>query len=121
MPLKKSDIEKYKKELLKLRAQLSGNLEEVSKEVRSPEEGKGLSQHQADSGTDDFVRNVSLNVGSKEREIMDQIERALEKIDEGTYGKCDSSGSDIPVKRLDALPYATRNADEQEKFEKERA
>ncbi|GAB5411109.1 MAG: TraR/DksA family transcriptional regulator [Chlamydiales bacterium] len=121
MPLKKSDIEKYRKELLKLRDQLSGNLEEVSKEVRSPEEGKGLSQHQADAGTDDFVRNVSLNVGSKEREILDQIERALEKIDEGTYGKCDASGKDIPVKRLNAIPYATRTADEQEKFEREQA
>ncbi|MDX8430699.1 MAG: TraR/DksA family transcriptional regulator [Candidatus Algichlamydia australiensis] len=118
MPLKKSEIEKYKKQLIELRAQLMGNLDEVSKEVRAPEEGKGFSQHQADEGTDDFVRNVSLNVGSKEREILDQIERALEKIEEGTYGKCDSSGQPIPVKRLDAIPYATRTADEQEKFEK---
>ncbi len=119
MPLKKSDIEEYKKQLIELRVQLSGNLDEVSKEVRTPEEAKGFSQHQADAGTDDFVRNVNLNIGSKEREILDQIDRALEKIEEGTYGKCDASGDYIPVKRLDAIPYATRTSAEQEKFEKE--
>ena len=118
MSLKKEEIQKFKKRLEDLREQINSSLRGVSSDVRSPEENKGYSQHQADEGTDDFVRNISLGVSSAEMDILRQIERALEKIEEGTYGVCDSSGDDIPKKRLEAIPYASRTAAAQEEFEK---
>jgi len=90
----------------------------VSSDVTAPDESKGYSQHQADEGTDDFVRTVSLEVSSKEFSILRQIERALEKIDEETYGVCDITGEEIPMARLDAVPYATMTVKAQDKFEK---
>ncbi|MGE0198689.1 MAG: TraR/DksA family transcriptional regulator [Simkaniaceae bacterium] len=118
MPLKKSDIEKFKKQLEDLKRQISQTIKSVANDVKSMEEPKGYSQHQADEGTDDFDQTISIEVSSKEQGIMRQIERALEKIEEGTYGICDVSGDEIPIKRLEAVPYATMTVQAQSKFEK---
>lgn len=118
MPLSKEEIALFKKRLEGLRSQLTQLVRGVSEEVRAGDESKGYSQHQADEGTDDFDRTISLEVGDKEIGILRQIERALEKIDEGTYGVCDITGEDIPIKRLEAIPYATMTVHAQEQFEK---
>lgn len=118
MPLKKSEIETFKKRLLEMKDQLGLSLKSVSDDVKTSEESKGYSQHQADEGTDDFGQTISIEVSSKEQGIVRQIDRALEKIDEGTYGVCDVSGDEIPIKRLEAVPYATMTVAAQEKFEK---
>lgn len=118
MPLKKSEIAKFKKRLEELRKQLSSSLQGVSSEVKTPTEATGYSQHQADQGTDDFGRTISLEVTSKELEILRHIDRALEKIEENTYGICDISGKEIPLPRLDAMPYAITTVEVQDKMEK---
>lgn len=118
MVLKKSEIAAYKKRLEEMRAQLSHSLKGSTAEVKTPDEATGYSQHQADQGTDDFDRTISLEVTSKEYAILRQIERALEKIDENTYGVCDITGEDIPLARLEAVPYATMTVKAQEKLEK---
>jgi len=118
MRFTKKELEDFKNRLLDLKAQLSGALRDASEDVRSPEENRGYSQHQADEGTDDFERTISINVSTSELETLRQIERALEKIEEGTYGVCDMTEEEIPKKRLEAIPYATRTAAAQEKFEK---
>ena len=50
--------------------------------------------------------------------LLKQIDRALEKIEEKTYGICDITGEDIPIPRLEAVPYAVMTVKAQEKFEK---
>lgn len=118
MPLNKSQIESFKQQLLALKGQLTHTLEGTSKEVKKPDEATGYSQHQADQGTDDFDRRVSLELTSNDFEILRQIDRALEKIDEETYGVCDVTGAEIPIKRLEAVPYATMTVQAQEQVEK---
>jgi DnaK suppressor protein len=118
MALKKTEIAKFKKRLEEMRRQLTHSLKGSTAEVKTPDEATGYSQHQADQGTDDFDRTISLEVTSKEYGILRQIERALEKIDENTYGICDITGEDIPIARLEAVPYATMTVKAQEKFEK---
>lgn len=118
MGLKKSDIEKFKEILLEMKMQLGTSLKSVSDDVKTSEESKGYSQHQADEGTDDFGKTISIEVSTKEQGIVRQIDRALEKIKDGTYGVCDVSGDDIPLKRLEAVPYATMTVSSQEKLEK---
>ena len=118
MPLKKSEIARFKTRLEEMKTQITRIIDGAKKEVASPEESKGYSQHSADEGTDDFVKNVSLEVTSKEVDVLRQINRALEKIEENTYGICDISGDEIPIKRLEAVPYATMTVQSQEKFEK---
>jgi DnaK suppressor protein len=118
MGLKKTEIAKYKKRLEELRDQMIQMVKETSQDVKASEESKGYSQHQADEGTDDFGRTISLELTNKEYTVLRQIERALEKIDENTYGICDVSGQEIPPARLNAVPYATMTVKEQEKFER---
>lgn len=118
MALKKSDIAKFKARLEEMQRQLMHSLKGSTAEVKTPDEATGYSQHQADQGTDDFDRTISLEVTSKEYGILRQIERALEKIEENTYGICDITGEEIPLARLDAVPYATMTVKAQEKFEK---
>lgn len=118
MALGKAEIAKFKKRLELMRDQLTHVIRDSSEDVRSTDETKGYSQHQADEGTDDFNRTITLEVTSKEFGVLRQIERALEKIEEGTYGICDISGEEIPLVRLEALPYATMTVKSQEKLEK---
>ncbi|MBA2367474.1 MAG: TraR/DksA family transcriptional regulator [Candidatus Protochlamydia sp.] len=118
MALKKIDVEKFQKRLEEMRKQLTHSLRGSTAEVKTPDEATGYSQHQADQGTDDFDRTISLEVTSKEYGILRQIDRALEKIKDETYGICDITGEDIPLPRLEAVPYATMTVKAQEKFEK---
>jgi DnaK suppressor protein len=118
MPLKKIEIDDFKKRLLQMKKQLAGSIKDTKEEVKEMEESRGYSQHQADEGTDDFGKTISLEVSNKEFTILRQIDRALEKIDEGTYGVCDITNKEIPKARLEAIPYATMTVDAQEKFEK---
>ncbi len=118
MSLNKSEIEKFKKRLLEMRAQLTKTLQGTATEVKTPDEATGYSQHQADEGTDDFDRTINLEVTSKELGILRQIDRALEKIEENTYGVCDITEDPIPVQRLEAVPYATMAVQAQDKLEK---
>jgi DnaK suppressor protein len=118
MSLSKEEIAHFKQRLLEMRHQVVKALEGTKKEVASPDEAKGYSQHSADEGTDDFVKQINLEVTNKEFGLLRQIDRALEKIEEGTYGVCDISEKPIPIKRLEAIPYATMTVQSQEMFEK---
>ena len=118
MPLSKADIEKYKKRLLEMRKQLTHSLKGSTADVKRPDESGGYSQHQTDQGTDNFDRTITIEVTSREYEILRLIDRALEKIEEKTYGICDITEQEIPVARLDAVPYATMTVKAQEQLEK---
>lgn len=118
MAVKKSDIERFRKRLLEMKGQMGNLVREAKEIVKASDEAKGYSQHQADEGTEDFDRIINLEVTTKEYSILRQIDRALEKMDEGTYGVCDVTGEDIPLPRLEAIPYATMTVKAQEKIEK---
>lgn len=118
MPLKPKEIEHFKEELIKLKNQMTRVVQGVTEDVKSLEESKGYSQHQADEGTDDFGRTISLELSSKELEVIRQIDHALEKINNGTYGICDITGKEIPKKRLEAIPYASMTVEAQQLLEK---
>ena len=118
MALKKREIEAFKMRLEELKKQMTQFVREASEEVKSNDEMRGYSQHQADEGTDDFDRTINLNLTDQETKVLKQVDRALEKIDDGTYGVCDVRGDDIPLKRLEAVPYATMTVKAQEELEK---
>ena len=64
MPLTENEIQKFKTVLEKLKVQLSQTIKSVSDDVKSMEESKGYSQHQADEGTDDFDQTISIEAVS---------------------------------------------------------
>lgn len=120
MSLKKSDIKKFKERLEELEGQLTKTIKGTAAEVTKPDEATGYSQHQADQGTDDFDRTIGLELTSREYELLKQIRRALQKIEEDSYGICDDTGEEIPEARLRAIPWATLTVKAQEKREKGR-
>lgn len=115
--LKKEQIDRFKVRLLEMRSKLQNHLEESTAEVQKPDEATGYSQHQADEGTDDYDRTLGIQLTSRDFDVLRQIDRALEKIEENTYGVCDVSGDSIPLKRLEAFPHAIMTVDVQEKYE----
>lgn len=70
------------------------------------EESSSQSNHPADSGTETFEQERGLSIDLTFQSQLAQVERALAKMDEGTYGVCDIGGEEIPLERLEALPYA---------------
>jgi DnaK suppressor protein len=69
--------------------------------------GDGAGHDQADMGATSFERDHELTVLNNERDKLAQIERALTRIDDGTYGVCESCGNPIGKMRLMAFPRAT--------------
>ena len=69
--------------------------------------GDGAGQDQADIGASSFERDHELTVLSNELDKLAQIDRALARIDDGTYGVCESCGQPIGKMRLMAFPRAT--------------
>jgi len=69
--------------------------------------------HPADHATELFLREEDQALIKNAQDILRRIERAEEKIADGTYGLSDRSGALIPVERLEAVPYATLTAEEQ--------
>ncbi len=118
MPLTKVEVMKFKKRLEEMRGKLTNSLQANTAEVKRPDEATGYSQHQADQGTDDFDRHISLEVTTQEFDLLKKIDHALQKIEDGTYGVCDLSGDPIPKLRLEAMPYANTTVQAQEKLEK---
>lgn len=62
---------------------------------------------QADTGTKTFEREQEITLANAMLERVTQVERALERLDEGNYGWCEKCGNPIPVERLAAFPSAT--------------
>ena len=105
--------------LLGLRDQL---LLQAGKLAREATEGTpSYSMHMADAGTDSFDRDFALSMLSSDQDALYEIEAAIKRIENGTYGKCELTGKPIPISRLDAIPWARFSADAQRQLEREGA
>lgn len=80
-----------------------------------------VDQHPADSGTEVFDREEVLSVRQSVEAELDDIDRALAKLDDGTYGKCEICGKDIGAERLEAFPAARFCVEDQARVEAEGA
>ena len=69
--------------------------------------GDGAGDDQADAGSKTFERGHEMSLANNSRSMVDQVQHALARIDEGTYGTCESCGKPIGKHRLQAFPRAT--------------
>ena len=80
--------------------------------TRSPRDSAGdlssYSLHMADQGTDNFDREFALNQLSGEQDFIYEIDEALQRLKDGSYGVCEDCGCAIAIERLLALPFARR-------------
>jgi DnaK suppressor protein len=100
---------------------LARERERVERSLASLEEGGDRDelsywdQHPADFATELFDAELGDSLAAQLRLILEKIERAEERLDKGTYGLSVESGRPIPDERLEAIPWADRTAEEQER------
>ena len=110
--LSRAELESFRQQLLALKKRLGGDLSELEEEALHAvggEESGGLSNvpvHPADLGTDNFEEALALDLLENEEKILDEVNDALARIEEGTFGRCENCGQEISRERLKALPYA---------------
>jgi RNA polymerase-binding transcription factor DksA len=73
----------------------------------------------ADRGTDEYETGAAYGKFSSDQEVLFEIEEALRRMDDGTYGICEATGQPIPEERLEAVPWTRFARDAEEKFERE--
>ncbi len=104
------------KELGEVRDELNSDRERLRSELNLAEHeladlmrdaGDGAGNDQADVGSTTFERDHEMSLANNAREMLAQTEHALERIDDGTYGQCESCGQPIGKMRLMAFPRAT--------------
>ena len=89
--------------LLRIRAALLQRIKRLTEDAT--EDTPGYSIHMADAGTDSFDRDLTLGLASFEQEALYEVDAAIQRIDDGTYGICELTGRPIPWKRLEAIPW----------------
>jgi RNA polymerase-binding transcription factor DksA len=109
----------HHRHLIELRDQL---LQQTGKLAKEATEGTPTySMHMADAGTDSFDRDFALSMLSSDQDALYEIEEAIKRIENGTYGVCELTGKAIPKSRLEAIPWARFSADTQRQLEREGA
>jgi RNA polymerase-binding protein DksA len=103
-------------ELNQIRRELESQVSELRGEISDAEQswaalqrdsGEGAGDDQADAGTKTFEREHEMSLAANSRDLLSQVERALQRLDDKTYGSCESCGNPIGKARLQAFPRAT--------------
>lgn len=107
-----STIKRLKAKLVAEKERLEGVIAEVDRqreEIRLTETGSehNVDPDNMDGGSLAFEMEMEASVQANAMELLEKVNRALGRIEDGTYGICEVSGEPIPVARLEALPYAT--------------
>lgn len=92
-------------DLDRLQLELNQSARELQELLRDGVDGAG--NDQADVGSNSLERDAELSLAANQRELLIQTEKALERLEAGTYGSCESCGEPIGKARLQAFPRAT--------------
>ena len=119
--LKPKDLEFFKELLLAKRRELVGDVHSMEQEALRSTSGSNLSNlpiHMADMGTDNYEQEFTLGLVEKDRQLLREINVALDKIRNGTYGLCEGTGQPINRVRLEAQPWARYSIEYARQLEK---
>jgi DnaK suppressor protein len=100
-------LRSQRQSLLAMRNRLRGDVTQAAEEVLSNGvETTSASPDTADRASESIEQDVALSLLGNATGALDQIETALERIEDGSYGRCAQCGTEIPPVRLEAIPYA---------------
>lgn len=109
---KKTELKKFKELLFKQRESIVGEVEHITNDTlkKSSREASGdlsgYTLHMADMAGDHYDREVSLGIASNEQQVIYDIDEALHRIEDGSYGVCFTCEKPIAKSRLKAVPHA---------------
>jgi len=113
----KEKLESFRRQLVDLQNRITGDYERV---VESSSEEFGAEVPDVnDEASRTINRRILLQIGDQSHEILKLIREALERMEAGEYGVCQECDEDIPVKRLELVPYARFCVRCKERLEKE--
>ena len=121
--LSASDLKHYRELLLEKRREIFNNVFEIEDEAlkKSRLDATGdlssMPIHMADLGTDNYEQEFALGLMDSERKLIREIDGALERIEQKTYGICLGTGQMIPKPRLEAQPWAKYSVEYARKLE----
>jgi DnaK suppressor protein len=102
-----AEIRKFKAILLVKRSEILGDITSMEAQSlrRQISDLSRLPIHMADLGTDNYEVENALGLMDSERKLIVEIDDALDRIENGTYGICEGTGQPIPKERLEAIPW----------------
>ena len=108
--MNKSDMLAYREKLHAIRARLRGDVTTMAeialrKSGMEGSDSNAMPIHMAELGSDNFEQEFTLGLMEAEGDTLTLIESALERIEEGNYGRCVQCDGAIPKARLNAIPY----------------
>jgi len=115
------DLEYFRSLLLAKRRELVGDMSSMEHEALRSATGSNLSNlpiHMADMGTDNYEQEFTLGLVEKDRQLLREINSALAKIQNGTFGICEGTGKPITRARLEAQPWAKYSIEYARELEK---
>lgn len=122
-PLSPEQLAKYRQILVQKRAELAGDIEHMESEaLRGGGSGSlsHLPQHMAEQGSEAYDQSLSLDLAAADRRLIKEIDDAIRRIDEGTYGLCEYTGKPIRIERLNELPWARYSIEAARELERRR-
>jgi DnaK suppressor protein len=102
------------------RASLQSDIEALAIDNQAQQDDYGVGNHVADDASEVFTRERNLALRGNAHDLLEQVDAAIERIDQGRYGICARCGKQIGADRLEALPYAIYCIDCQSQVEHER-
>lgn len=110
--LAKSTVDKFKKRLLEEKGRLEMLIREYQQELEEARMTESSADRSSDPGNAEagsmkFEYEKELSIEQNTIDLLGKVDHALERVDAGKYGICESCHKDIPVARLDVLPYVT--------------
>jgi RNA polymerase-binding protein DksA len=115
------ELELYRDQILAKRREIVGDMSSMEREALRASGSTNLSNlplHMADMGTDNYEQEFTLGLMEKDRKLLRDLNDALAKIQNGTYGLCEGTGKPISKARLEAQPWARYSIEYARKLER---
>jgi RNA polymerase-binding transcription factor DksA len=109
--MRTNNVKKYRRLLEDITARVGADADGMAEQSRAASGGNGGSElsnapmHLADMGTDEYLYDMNTTLLANERYIVAEARAAIDRLDDGSFGICESCGAAIAVARLEAIPY----------------
>lgn len=103
--MRATERNRFKKMLMQKKAELEGSVSKMEEDVLKANEGVSV-DHMADTGSDSFEQEFNIGLIANEEELLREINDALLRIEDGTYGKCEACPEQVAAERIKAIPWA---------------
>ena len=102
-----TDLKQNLGRLLALRAELLGDMTKMEDDsLKDHAKTISIPTDKEELGSDNAEQELTLTLLGSGENILDQVEAAIHRVEDGDYGRCEECGEEIPKSRLDAIPYA---------------